>query len=121
MKPGVSKAMRLALPLLSLLVGGAGHTYNFQVQGSGFGLPVPPEPPMSGPPPKYQPAPLPNRDVELAKPRASTATTVSPSLFTRPDEYRGDGFSKGSTAQSEEEKRVKPGAGLSLHMPLSPN
>jgi hypothetical protein len=82
---------------------------------------VPPEPPAAGPPSRFQPAPTPNREVELTKPKASNATTVGPSLFTRPDEYRGDGFNKGSTVQSEQERRGKPAAGFSLHMPLAPN
>ena len=75
----------------------------------------------SGPPVRLQPAPLPNRDVELTPPRSDNSPSLAPTLFTRPDQYRGDGFSKGSTAQSEQEKRVKPGAGFSLHLPLSPN
>ena len=32
----------------------------------------------------------------------------------------GDGFAPNSTAQIEQEKRMKPGAGFSLHMPLTP-
>ena len=94
---------------------------NLQVPASPSGLPRPPVGSSAGPPPRFQPAPTPNRDVELAPPPASTAPSLAPTLFTRPDQYRGDGFNKGSTAQSEQEKRVKPGAGLSLHMPLSPN
>lgn len=94
---------------------------NLQVPASPSGLPLPPAPSRSGPPARFQPAPTPNRDVELAPPPASTAPSLAPTLFTRPDQYRGDGFNKGSTAQSEQEKRVKPGAGFSLHMPLTGN
>lgn len=68
----------------------------------------------------YAPAPLPNRDVTGPQgPRASNAPSFSPSLFTRSDQYRGEAFFPGSTAQSEQEKRAKPAAGLSLHMPLT--
>jgi hypothetical protein len=121
-RPILRRLSILGLPLVALILVAAAPTgFNLTVPQPGSNLPVPPEPPAAGPPSRLQPAPTPNRDVELTKPKASTATTVSPSLFTRPDEYRGDGFSKGSTAQSEQEKRVKPGAGFSLHMPLSPN
>ena len=112
----------LGASLLTLsLTAAAPSGFNLQVPAPGSSLPVPPQPPPSGAPSPYQPAPLPNRDVELTLPRASSETTVGPSLFTRPDQYRGDGFNKGSTAQAEQEKRVRPGAGISLTMPLAPN
>lgn len=70
--------------------------------------------------PVFTPAPVPNRDA-----RAPTGPRVrrpdaefSPSLFNRSDQFRGDGYSNGSTAQSEQEKRVRPGAGFNLRMPL---
>jgi hypothetical protein len=113
---------RFCVPLLAfVLLAAAPAGYNLTVPAPGSSFPVPPEPPAAGPPSKFQPAPTPNREVELTKPKASTATTVAPSLFTRPDEYHGDGFNKGSTVQSEQERRVKPAAGFSLHMPLAPN
>ena len=96
---------------------------NLQVP-SGFSVESPLAPRMATnvpPAPRYQPAPLPDRDAELAPPKASNAPSLAPTLFTRPNEYRGDGFSKGSTAQSEQERRVHPGAGMSLHLPLSSN
>ena len=70
---------------------------------------------------RFEPAPLPNRD--LAGPGAARATndpSLAPTLFTTKTQFRGDGFSPGSTAQSDQERRTKPGAGFSLHMPLSP-
>lgn len=115
--------LRLAMVLAlapCLLAATQDRELNLQVPATRSGLPPPP-PPIAGPPPRFQPAPLPNRDAEIAPPRASTGTTMAPTLFTRPNEYHGDGFSKGSTAQSEQEKRVRPGAGFSLHMPLTPN
>jgi hypothetical protein len=115
-------ANRLWLAAAALVLSAASPAgLNLQVPAPGSNLPVPPEPPAAGPPTRFQPAPTPNRDVELSKPKASTATTFSPSLFTRPEEYHGDGFSKGSTVQSDQEKRLKPTPGFSLHMPLSPN
>jgi len=84
--------------------------------------PVSPSPlsltPRSGP--TYEVAPLPNRDVSGPRTRASNAPSLAPSLFATPNQYRGDGFAPGSTAQSEQEKRMKPGAGFSLTMPFAP-
>ena len=71
--------------------------------------------------PRYEPAPLPNRDLNGPRARASNEPSLSPTLFTTKTQYRGDGFSPGSTAQSEQERRAKPGAGFSLHMPFAPN
>ena len=71
--------------------------------------------------PVFEPAPLPNRDLNApATARASNEPSLAPTLFTARTQYRGDGFSPGSTAQSEQERNVKPGAGFSLHMPLTP-
>ena len=97
----------------------------------GLNLDVPAEPGLSLPAPAprprapqargFEPAPLPNREVDTPSgPRASTSPSVAPSLFTRSDQYRGDGFNKGSTSQSDQERRVRPGAGFSLKMPLTP-
>ena len=84
----------------------------------GFTLSPPATP---GAVPSFQPAPLPNRNVFTPQgPRASNEPTLAPTLFTSRTQFRGDGFSPGSTAQSQQEKNVKPGAGFSLHMPLSP-
>jgi hypothetical protein len=84
----------------------------------GFSLSAPAAP--AGVPP-FQPAPLPNRDLSTPQgPRASNEPSLAPTLFTTRTQFRGDGFSPGSTAQSEQEHRLKPGAGFSLHMPLSP-
>jgi hypothetical protein len=96
-----------------------------------FTLAVPADPsplvPMSSSPlrltpkaaPEFEPAPLPNRDLSGPIARPSNAPTFGPSLFTTKNQYRGDGFSPGSTAQAEQEKRLKPGAGFSLHMPFT--
>lgn len=83
--------------------------------------PIPPRPPANPPPAtRFQPAPLPNRDIDdLPAPQASNQPSLRPSLFNRTDTYRGDGFSKGSTASSEQERRVKPGVGFNLKMPFS--
>ena len=93
-----------------------------QAQPSSPLLPVPPTRPRAAPAPGgYEPAPTPNRDVDAPLgPRASNAPQVGPSLFTRKDLYRGDGYARGSTSETEVEKRVKPGAGFNLRLPLQP-
>lgn len=71
--------------------------------------------------PVYEPAPLPNRDVSAPRAQAaSNEPSLAPTLFTTKNQYRGDGFSPNSTAQTEQEKRLKPGAGFSLRMPFAP-
>ena len=117
--------MRRVLAVLGLLAvvaaGPPPRGMSLQVPSNPL-LPVPPRPPASAASGSYAPAPTPNRDIDgLPSPRASTATTVEPSLVTRSDTYRGEGFAKGSTATSEQERRVRPGVGFNLRMPLSPN
>ena len=88
-------------------------------------LPLPSTPQAAARPPSgpvFEPAPLPDRDnLGPPPPRASTDPQLSPTLFTRRNQYRGDGYSPGSTAQEEQERRVKPGAGFNLRMPLTPS
>ena len=69
--------------------------------------------------PVYEPAPIPNRDV-VAPTRAqqSAGTQISPSLFNRHDGYRGDSFTKGETAEADQNRRMLPSAGFTLKMPL---
>lgn len=85
-------------------------------------LPVPPTPPRRGPAqpgPNYDPAPTPNREIDAPQgPRASNAPDLAPSLFTRGQQYRGEGFSAGSSPQAEQERRARPGAGFKLRLPL---
>ena len=70
---------------------------------------------------RFQPAPLPNRNLSgPAGPRASSDPTLAPTVFTSREQYRGDGFSRGNTPQTEQERNVKPPVGFSLHMPFTP-
>jgi hypothetical protein len=69
-------------------------------------------------PPQFEPAPTPNMDASAPISRASRDTSLSPSLFTRRDQYRGEGLAAMDSAQIEQERRVTPGAGLKLSMPL---
>lgn len=116
-------ALLLALPLAPAAAQ-QNRGLSLQVPANpGTLLPVPPRPLATTPPASpFEPAPLPNRNVESPSgPRASNAPSVAPSLFTRSDTYRGDGYSRGSTAQTEQERRVKPGAGFNLRVPFAPN
>ena len=69
-------------------------------------------------PPGFAPAPLPDRDAMAPHTRASSEASVSPSIFTRRDQYRGEALNANSSAQIEQERRVSPGAGFNLLMPL---
>ncbi len=96
---------------------------NLQATPQGSPLfPLPPTPPRGGPTgstPSYDPAPTPNRDIDAPQgPRASNSAELAPSLFTRSQQYRGEGYSRGSSAQAEQERRALPGAGFKLRMPL---
>src|SRR3954452_1204447 len=101
------KLVLLALPLLA-----AGPAPRQQLS---LAVPNDPSPlfPLSSSPlgltpkqgPTFQPAPTPNRDVSAPSVRASEKPSFGPSLFTTKNQYRGDGFSPGSTAQSEQERR----------------
>ncbi len=110
----------LLLPLLA--AGPPPRSFSLKVpDGGGMALPAPAKPPPV-PPTLYRPAPLPNRDLAApAEARNDGSTTVSPSLFNRRDTYRGEGFSKGSSADAEQDRRVTPGAGFKLKMPFAPN
>ena len=85
-------------------------------------LPLPPTPPRGGPNqpgPGYDLAPTPNRDIDGPQgPRASNAPELAPGIFTRGQQYRGEGYSAGSSAQVEQERRARPGAGFKLRLPL---
>lgn len=96
-------------------------------QGGGFSITTPAPtfavPPQqlgkSAAPSGFAPAPLPNRDAATpAGPTGSSSASLSPSVFTRGDQYHGEGLSASSSVQSDQERRAKPGAGFNLKMPL---
>ena len=69
--------------------------------------------------PGFTPAPVPNQDVAAPSgPRAGKDAAIAPSFFTRRDQYRGEGYSAGSSSQVQQERRVQPGAGVNLRVPL---
>jgi hypothetical protein len=66
--------------------------------------------------PRFVPAPMPNPDVRAPRSPETGDTTVAPRLFMPPDRFAGDGYTPGSTVQSEQERRLRPGAGVNLRM-----
>jgi len=69
-------------------------------------------------PPGFEPAPTPNRDTLSPVTKASKDASLAPGIFTRRDQYRGEGLDPANSAQIEQERRAKPGAGINLSMPL---
>ena len=116
----------LVLPALSLALMAAAPPQRALVMAvpiaPGLGEYQAPARPKAPSPSSFQPAPLPNRDLEgPGGERAGNGTSLSPSLVQRSDSYRGEGFSRGSTAQTEQERHVRPGAGFNLRVPFAPN
>ena len=111
----------LALPLLAASPGPRSFNLSVPLPQAPL-LPTPPRPPAVTVQSALQPAPLPNRDVGAPIFRQDEqSASLSPMLFGTKETYRGDGFIKGSTAQGEQEHRVRPAAGFSLKMPLTGN
>lgn len=70
-------------------------------------------------PPGFTPAPVPDQDVALpGGPRAGSEAEFTPRLFIRRDQYRGEGYSAGSSSQVQQDRRAQPGAGVNLRVPL---
>lgn len=117
---------RLALVIVVTLLSSSGwaqqRRLNLQATpGESSLLQLPPTPPRGGSQsgPGYDLAPTPNRDIDGPQgPRASNAPELAPGIFTRGQQYRGEGYSAGSSAQSEQERRARPGAGFKLRLPL---
>jgi hypothetical protein len=69
-------------------------------------------------PPGFEPAPTPNRDALRPVTKASRDASLAPGIFTRGNQYRGEGLAPSNSAQIEQERRAMPGAGINLSMPL---
>ena len=109
----------VVLPLAGLLAMGAAPRGSFVTATPmpDFGVP-PRRPAPATAPPGYITAPTPDQDAFGPRARASGDTSVAPGLFTRRDQYRGEGLSPSSSAQVEQDRRAKPGAGIKLSVPL---
>ncbi len=108
------------LPLVGLLAVAASPPPNLVPPTAlpSFTTRAPAATPPAAPPPGFTAAPTPDDDVYAPVTRASKDASVAPGFFTRRDQYRGEGLSAGSSAQTEQDRRARPGAGISLSMPL---
>ena len=106
------------LPLIALLTVAAAPYSSFTTLAPlpPFRQPPPPPPPVVTPP-GFTAAPTPG-DINAPVTPQSKDASVSPGFFTRRDQYRGEGISPDSSAQIEQDRRAKPGAGISLTMPI---
>jgi hypothetical protein len=106
----------LSTPLLLAAGPQAPYTgYNYKL-GTTLTTPQPGTDTTGGP--AFEPAPLPNRDLTPPQSTASNDPQFGPSLFTPNTQFRGDGFSPGSTAQGAQERNVHPTPGFSLTVPV---
>lgn len=74
--------------------------------------------PAQGGPSGYAAAPVPNQDRFAPTTRASHATTLSPNIFRRKDQYEGEAIDPSSSVQAQQNRKASPGGGFSLSMPL---
>ena len=119
----ILRASSVALPVVSLVLMAASplpRTYDLRFSTEAPSLIVPTAPVVSrAPKPDYDVAPTPNRDVSAPNgPASSNNAYLSPSLFSRTQQNRGEGFLSGSSAQAEQDRRAGPGAGFNLKVPL---
>lgn len=114
--PARRRFLRLGLCLAPLLLTAAAPKSRMSDLGTdySFSRPAPAPPPGRS----YAPAPMPNRDLSAPQASASNDPQFGPSLFLPREQFRGDGFSPGSTAQSEQERRLKPTPGFRLSVPV---
>lgn len=66
----------------------------------------------------FQPAPMPDPDLYLPAQPAQTGTQVMPGLYHPNTQFRGDGFSPGSSSQVYEERNFRPGPVMNITVPL---
>ena len=109
--------MKRVLLLVAPLLIAASPQRGLVLEGTQPVLPQMPQAPSSATP-RFEPAPLPNRDLSAPPgPRATKEPQFGPALFHRQDQYRGEGIDPRSSAQAEQERRLLPGAGFNLRIP----
>ena len=112
---------RAVVPIVALLAMGAAPRGSFVTATPMPDFTPPPRTRVQGnttATPGYDTAPTPDQDAFAPTTRASKDSSLAPGLFTRRDQYRGEGLSAASSAQTEQQRRVKPGAGFKLSVPL---
>jgi hypothetical protein len=113
----VTRLARMLLGIAPLLLTAAAPKTLPTPLGSDYSFSVRPAPaPSAGP--RYDPAPVPNRDLSAPQASVPNEPTFGPSLFSPKRQFRGDGFSPGSTAQSDQERRMRPAPGFKLSVPV---
>jgi hypothetical protein len=70
------------------------------------------------PGPVYEPAPVPDQDLYAPIAPPNNDPRLAPSLFHTQEQFRGDGYSPGSTSQSYEERNWRPTPGVNFTVPL---
>jgi hypothetical protein len=85
--------------------------------------PQAPQPPQASVPQasvteRFEPAPMPNDDMSGPQIAQQQGARWSPTLLQPRTQFRGDGFSYGSTVQGVQERRVNPTPVMNLKMPL---
>ena len=82
-------------------------------------LPVPaPEKPKLGIAGVFQPAPMPDPDVDPPSGASSHGPSLTPALFAHKEEFAGDGYSSASDADHGIDHRRAPAAGLNWSVPV---
>ena len=115
--PALRRLAPIGLVAAAAIVSAAGPTNSFTTNTPMPSFSAPARPPPAAPQ-AYTAAPTPNQDVDAPFVRGSDGTSVSPGLFYRRDQYRGEGLSANSSAQTQQDRRAAPGAGINLITPL---
>jgi hypothetical protein len=68
--------------------------------------------------PAFQPAPVPDPDIDPPHGGARSEPSLTPALFSSTRVFDGDGYSAGSDPDSGLDKRRKPAAGLNWVVPV---
>lgn len=68
---------------------------------------------------KDAPAPMPDADAGAPLATGNEDPHLAPAIYSTKTEFRGDGFSYGSSPQAVQEGATKPAAGVALDVPLN--
>jgi hypothetical protein len=68
--------------------------------------------------PAFQPAPVPNPDIDPPHGATHSEPSLTPALFSSSSVFEGDGYAPGSDPDSGLDKRRKPAAGLNWVVPV---
>jgi hypothetical protein len=79
-------------------------------------FPVPPIPPDL--PPSFRDAPVPDNEAAGPTQAPQSGARLDPKLFNPKDYNIGQGYTPGSTVQSEQRRRAPPTPGFDLRVPL---